>query len=139
MSSLEVGRQRLVELSVQRLVAEWSSLGGESRPWRAWVLLWGAIERDAELEVPWPAVALRAAWFLTGSGFVRRDVWHYLRYRAMHRAYRLGDAVSVLEVAPYRGRCAVYAAAYYGPLYAHGLSLEQGSDGRCIEHRLWVS
>jgi hypothetical protein len=132
-------RQRWVELAVQRIVVDWSSRAEERRPWGTWVLLWGAIERDEELEVPWPAVPLRAAWFLTGSGFVRREVWSYLRYRAMQRAHLLANAVSVLEVAPYRGRCAAYAAGHHGPRNAYGLRLEPGSDGRAIEHRLWVA
>ena len=29
------------------------------------------------------AVDMNGAWFLTGSGFVGRDVWSYLRHRAM--------------------------------------------------------
>lgn len=61
-------------MAVQRLVSDWSSRAGERRPWGAWVVLWGAIASNEELEAPWPAVPLRAAWFLTDSGFVRRDV-----------------------------------------------------------------
>jgi hypothetical protein len=131
--------QRLVELGVQWLMADWSSRAEERRPWGAWVVLWGSIENDEELAAPMPAVPLRAAWFLTGSRFVRRDVWSYLRHRAMFWRYALANPVSVLEVAPYRGRPAVYVAGYYGPRNAFGLCLEVDAHGCPAEHRLWVS
>lgn len=132
-------RQRLVEWAVRRLVADWSSRAEERRPWGTWLLAWGAIDSDDALEAPWPAVPLRAAWFLTGAGFERREVWSYLRHRAMQRAQVLANPVGVLEVAPYRGRCAVYAAGHYGPRNAYGVRVELDSRGMPAEHRLWVS
>ncbi|WP_163988666.1 hypothetical protein [Pyxidicoccus caerfyrddinensis] len=142
MSTPNNTRQWLVEQTVRRLVADWSSRDEEHRPWGTWVLLWGAIESDDELEGPWPAVPLLAAWFLTESGFVRRDMWSYLRHRAMQYSrlhYPLATRVAVLEVAPYRGRCAVYAAGYYGPRNAHGMRLELDTHGQPTEHRIWVA
>lgn len=87
-------------------------------------------------------VPLLAAWFLTNSGFVRRDVWSYLRHRALrHSALYspLATAVGVLEVALYRDGVAVYAASHLGPRGAYGVRLERGPGGQLLEQRLWVS
>lgn len=135
-----------MQQAVQRLVDDWSARAWEYRPWGMWVLLWGAIQDDRELEDARPEVPLRAAWFLTSTGFVRRDAWSYLRYQAARQSaietlpVRGAPAgVGVLEVAPYRDGVSVYASAYYGPLNAYGLRLEQDDRGRLITHRLWVS
>ncbi|MCP3141530.1 hypothetical protein [Pyxidicoccus xibeiensis] len=134
--------QQLVEHAVQRLVDDWSSREPERRPWGMWVLRWGPIQDESELDARQPPVPLLAAWFLTDSGFVRRDVWSYLRHRAMVWSSLAGvrlAPVGVLEVAPYLGRSAVYAAAHFGPRDANGFRLERDSRGQPGVHRLWVS
>ncbi|MFP2923859.1 hypothetical protein ACLESO_01330 [Pyxidicoccus sp. 3LG] len=136
--------RQLMEHAVQRLVDDWSSRTWERRPWGMWVLRWGVIGSDSELEGRWPSVPLVAAWFLTESGFVRGDVWSYLRHRSMAwsgpaRVPARIHPIGVLEVAPYPGRSAVYAAAHFGPLNAYGLRMERDSRGQPVETRLWVS
>ncbi|WP_074951382.1 hypothetical protein [Myxococcus fulvus] len=141
MTDADTSGRWLVEQAVRRLVADWSSCDEQRRPRGAWVLRWGPIERDEDLEGPTVAVPLLAAWFLTDAGFVRRDVWRYLRHRALRRSSvysPLATEVGVLEVAPYRRGLAVYAASHLGPRGAHGLRLERDSEGQVTEHRLWV-
>ncbi|MFY1830292.1 hypothetical protein ACN47A_30535 [Myxococcus fulvus] len=132
----------LIEQAVQRLVADGSSRDEQRRPHGAWVLLWGPIESDEDLEGARVAVPLLAAWFLTDSGFVRQDVWRYLRHRALRRSSvysPLATEVGVLEVALYRGGAAAYAAGHLGPQAAYGMRLERGPDGELLEQRVWVS
>ncbi|MCP3064045.1 hypothetical protein LXT21_35240 [Myxococcus sp. K38C18041901] len=142
MKEADTSGRWLIEQAVRRLVADWSSRDEQRRPHGTWVLLWGPIESNAELEGPTVAVPLLAAWFLTGAGFVRQDVWRYLRHRALRYSARfspLATDVGVLEVALYRGGTAVYAAGHLGPRDAHGLRLERDSDGRLFEQRIWVA
>ncbi|MBZ4394082.1 hypothetical protein [Myxococcus sp. AS-1-15] len=132
----------LIEQAVRRLVAEWSSRDEQRRPRGAWVVLWGPIARDEDLEGATVTVPLLAAWFLTDAGFVRRDVWSYLRHRALRCSSvfsPLATEVGVLEVALYRGGTQVYAASHLGPRDACGVRLERGPDGRLMEQRVWGS
>ncbi len=133
----------MIEQTVQRLVADWASLPEERRPWATWVLLWGPIETHEALEVPYPTVPLLGAWFLTDSGYVRRDVWSYFRFRAIQYSpttpYPLANPVAVLEIAPYRDSLALYAAGHFGPRHAYGMRTELDANGQLTEHRFWVS
>lgn len=143
MPSQNEALQRLTQLAVQRLVDDWSSRS--YRPWGMWVLLWSAIESDEELETLPPGVPLIAAWFLTDSGFARRDGWSYFRYLAAQRmgleqrGFNRNPGVGVLEVAPYRDRIAVYAASHLAALDAHGVRMEWDARGQLVEHDLWRS
>ncbi|AKF86999.1 hypothetical protein MFUL124B02_36290 [Myxococcus fulvus 124B02] len=132
----------LIEQAVRRLVADWSSRDEQRRPHGTWVLLWGPVESDEDLAGPTVTVPLLAAWFLTDSGFVRQDVWSYLRHRALRYSSvysPLATEVGVLEVALYRGGAAVYAASHLAPREAYGVRLERGPDGELLEQRVWVS
>ncbi|WP_426735896.1 hypothetical protein [Myxococcus faecalis] len=141
MDANSAGRWLIVQ-AVRRLVAGWSSRDEQRRPGGAWVLLWGPIARDEDLEGATVMVPLLAAWFLTDAGFVRRDVWSYLRHRALRYSSvfsPLATEVGVLEVALYRGGTQVYAASHLGPRDAYGVRLERGPDGESLEQRVWVS
>ncbi|GEL74112.1 hypothetical protein MVI01_58960 [Myxococcus virescens] len=132
----------LIAQAVRMLMADWSSRDERRRPWGTWVLLWGAIESDEELERLRIAVPLLGAWFLSDSCFVRHDVWRYLRHRSMQHSSLyspLATRVGVLEVAPYRREPAVYAASHCGPRDAYGVRLERDSSGQLTEHRIWVA
>lgn len=143
MSSRYEALQRLTQLAVQRLVDDWSSRS--YRPWGMWVLLWSAIESDEELETLSPRVPLIAAWFLTDSGFNRRDGWSYFRYLAAQqmefeqRWFNREPGVGVLEVAPYRDRIAVYSAGHLAERNAYGLRTEFDAWGQPVAHRLWMA
>ncbi|WP_375765040.1 hypothetical protein NR798_25325 [Archangium gephyra] len=137
--------EHFTRLAVQRLVDDWSLQGGEGRPWGIWVLLWGAIQHDEELETLHPSVPLRAAWFLTDSGFVRREVWSYLRFQAIQNApleplrIRPDPGIGVFNVAPYRGQTAVYASGSFGPRNGYGFRMGLDAHGQPFTERLWVS
>jgi hypothetical protein len=137
--------QRLTRIAVQRLVDDWSSRNPAHRPWGMWLMLWGAIENDEALQTLEITVPLKAAWFLTESGFVRREEWNALRYLTLRQAeierrcFERSPGVGLFDVAPYRDHLAVYASAEYGPLNAYGFRMEFDDHGQPVAHRLWVS
>jgi hypothetical protein len=145
MSSEHEDLQLLTRLAVQRLVDDWSRRSWAHRPWGMWLMLWGAIENDEAVQTFELTFPLTAAWFLTESGFVRREEWSALRYSAVRQAdierrcFERSPGVGLFDVAPYRDQLAVYASAEYGPLNAYGFRMEFDGHGQPVAHRLWVS
>ncbi|WNG47555.1 hypothetical protein F0U60_28115 [Archangium minus] len=145
MSSQHEDLQRLTRLAVQHLVDNWMSRSWTYRPWGMWLLLWGAIRNGEETEPLESVVPLTEAWFLTSSGFVRREQWDALRQLAVRQAEleRQGLApstgVGILQVAPYRDLLAVYADCNYGPMNEGGFRMELDDQGQPVYVGIWRS